>query len=195
MFEKHSWLRSIAVLVAVVTWSTLEAAAPTGWILAGSKPANYDTGIDSQAKYQDAESAYLKSKIDVRQDDGGFGTLMQSFRATRYLGKRVRVRGFIKSEGVQEWAGLWMRVDKNSTVVGFDNMHDRPINGTNDWHRYDVVLDVPQDATGIAFGVLLAGPGAVWLNSTTFEVMDTNIPITGNGARQPDEPTNLDFQH
>jgi hypothetical protein len=195
MFNKSFCLPKIAILATALTCSTLQAAAPQGWILAGSKPANYDTGIDSQAKYQDAESAYLKSKADVGQDGEGFGTLMQSFRATRYLGKRLRVSGFIKSEGVHGWAGLWMRVDKNSTVVGFDNMENRPIKGTNDWRRYDVVLDVPEDATGIALGVLLAGPGTVWLNNTKFEVVESNVPVTGNGARQPDAPTNLDFQH
>ena len=184
----------VAIVITVACSFSLQAAAPRGWILAGSKPANYETGIDSQARYQDAESAYLKSKPDLAQDDKGFGTLMQSFRAAQYLGKRVRVSGFIRSEDVQVWAGLWMRIDKDSTVVGFDNMQDRPIKGTNDWRRYEVVLDVPKDATGIAFGVLLAGAGTVWLNSTNFEVVDSSVPITGHASQQPDGPTNLNFQ-
>jgi hypothetical protein len=45
-----------------------------------------------------------------------------------------------------------MRVDKESKHVAFDNMHDRPITGSSDWKKYDVVLDVPQDSTGISFG-------------------------------------------
>jgi hypothetical protein len=42
----------------------------------------------------------------------GFGTLMQDFRAKQYVGKRVRFSAFVKSENVEGWAGLWMRVDK-----------------------------------------------------------------------------------
>ena len=194
MFNKAFLSLRVAIVLTVASSFTLQAAAPRGWLLAGNKPANYDTGIDSQVKYQDADSAYLKSKADVADSDKGFGTLMQSFRATQYLGKRVRVSGFIKSEGVQEWSGLWMRVDRDSTVVGFDNMQDRPIKGTNDWRRYEVVLDVPKDATGIAFGVLLSGSGTVWLNSTSFEVVDTSVPTTGSTAQQADGPTNLKFQ-
>ena len=102
--------------------------------------------------------------------------------------------GFVKLEGVRQWAGLWMRVDKNSSAVAFDNMEDRPIKGTSDWHRYEVVLDVPKDATDIAFGVLLAGPGSVWLNSATFETVESDVPTTGHDARRADKPTNLNFQ-
>jgi len=89
---------------------------------------------------------------------------------------------------------LWMRVDKNSSAVAFDNMEDRAIKGTSDWQRYEVVLDVPKDATGIAFGILLAGPGTVWLNSTNFELVESDVPTTGREHR-PDAPTNLNFQN
>ncbi|HWC16256.1 MAG TPA: hypothetical protein VG498_04550 [Terriglobales bacterium] len=182
------------LLAAWVCW--LQAAAPHGWFLAGSKPANYETGIDPEASYHDAHSAFLKSKTpDLENEGSGFGTLMQSFRAEQYLGKRVRLTGYIKSAAVREWAGLWMRVDKGSSSVAFDNMQDRAIKGTTDWHRYEVVLDVPKDATGISFGVLLAGPGAVWLNSTSFEVVESDVPTTGrDGGTLPDRPTNLNFK-
>jgi hypothetical protein len=74
---------------------------------------------------------------------------MQELRAGRYAGKRLRLSAFIKSDGVQDWAGQWMRVGKDSQSVAFDNMQDRPSKGTSGWQNYHVVLDVPQDATGI----------------------------------------------
>jgi hypothetical protein len=121
---------------------------------------------------------------------------MQDFRADKYLGKRVRFSAFVKSDGVQSWSGLWMRVDKEKDSVAFDNMQDRAIKGTTGWQKYDVVLDVPQDATGIFFGVLLDGPGTVWLNSTTFEVVGPDVPTTGGkGSKLPDGPTNLNFEN
>jgi hypothetical protein len=170
----------------------LQAAVPTGWILAGSKPASYDVGTDAQATYNGHPSAYLKAKEPVTD---GFGTLMQDFRAGNYLGKRVRFSGFVKSDEVQSWAGLWMRVDKGQEMVAFDNMQDRPIKGTTGWQKYEVVLDVPQDATGIALGVLLGGSGEVWLNGGKFEVVGADVPTTGGkGVKLPDGPTNLDFE-
>ena len=184
--------RAVVVIATLACSFTLQASAPQGWILTGSKPANYETGVDPQATYRDASSAYLKSKTPA-EGEIGFGTLMQTFRAERYLGKKVRLTGFVKSEGVQGWAGLWMRVDKNSQVVAFDNMENRAIKGTGDWQRYEVVLSVPKDATGISLGILLTGPGTVWLNNTNFEVVESDVSTTGSTL--PDSPTNLNFQN
>jgi hypothetical protein len=165
---------SLALVIACSL--ALQAAAPAGWFLAGSKPASYETGTDAQAAYNGDPSVYLKSKEPVRE---GFGTLMQEFRANKYGGKRLRLSAFVKSEGVQEWAGLWMRVDKGNDPVAFDNMQNRPIKGTTDWQKYEVVLDVPQDATGIFFGVLLSGSGTVWLNNVKLEAVEADVPTTG----------------
>jgi hypothetical protein len=158
-----------------------------------SKPSEYKAGTDAQPAYNGHPSAYLKAKV---ADTGGFGRLMQDFRADNYLGKRVRFSAFVKPDGVQSWAaGLWMRVDKDKDSVAFDNMMDRPIKGTAGWQKYEVVLVVPRDATGIFYGVLLEGTGGVWLNSAKFEVVGADVPTTGGkGSKLPDAPTNLDFE-
>ena len=181
----------ILVLLAACSLA-LQAAAPKGWFVAGSKPTEYESGIDTVAAYNGHPSAYLKAKVSSVE---GFGTLMQDFRADHYLGKRVRFSAFVKTERAQDWAGLWMRVDKESKQLAFDNMQDRSIKGTTDWKQYDVVLDVPQNATGIFFGVLLSGTGAVWLSEAKFEIVGPNV-LTTNGVAQSkqDEPMNLDFE-
>jgi hypothetical protein len=90
-----------------------------------------------------------------------------------------------------------MRVDKENTMVGFDNMQNRSIKGTQPWQQYDVVLDVPQGATDIAFGVLLTGAGEVWMNDVSFEVVGTETPTTNLNPSQshslPTHPSNLSF--
>lgn len=173
---------------------SLQAAPPHGWFLAGSKPASYESGIDAQASYNAHPTAYLKSK---ESHIDGFGTIMQAFRADHYLGKRVRFSAFVKSADVQSWAALWMRIDKGSTQLTFDNMQNRPIKGTTDWQRYDVVLDVPQDATGIFFGILLGETGQVWISNAKFEVVGSDVQTTGGKAspEMPDEPSNLNFDN
>lgn len=170
----------------------LQAEAPKGWFIAGSKPAEYESGVDTAASYNGHASAFLKAKTPSVD---GFGTLMQDFRAGHYLGKRVRFSAFVKAGGLQDWAGLWMRVDKGSQQLTFDNMQDRAIKGTTNWQRYDVVLDVPADATGVFFGVLLSGSGEVWVNGAKFETVGPDVPTTGAiTAQKPDEPMNLDFE-
>jgi hypothetical protein len=119
---------------------------------------------------------------------------MQSINAQQYKGNKVRLSGLVKSEEVTGWAGLWMRVDKGTEQLSLDNMQNRPIRGTTGWQRFYVVLDVPKDATGISFGILLSGPGQVWLNSMKFEIVGLDVPTTSPSEKSlPDKPVNLDF--
>lgn len=175
----------------VVSVLVLNADVPRGWHLAGTKPTEYEAGVDTGQAYQDHASAFLKSK---RPSVDGFGTLMQGINAEQYQGNKVRLSGLVKSEEVTRWAGLWMRVDKGTEQLALDNMQNRPIKGTTGWERYYVVLDVPKDATRIAFGILLDGLGEVWLNSTKFEIIGLDVPATTPTERRPpDKPVNLEF--
>lgn len=137
------------------------------WFMAGSKREDYELGIDPMATRNGKKSGYLKARVS---EPGGFGTMMQMFQADAYLNKRMRFSANVKSEGVENWAGLWMRIDgPKSEMLGFDNMRNRPIKGKTDWQKYNVVLDVPAESVYIAFGVLLEGKGQVWLNDVQFE--------------------------
>jgi len=150
------------------------------WFLTGSNPQDYKVGIDSKVKMSGEGSGYLKSVV-AKPDPKGFGTLMREFEGKEYLGKRVRMSGYVKAEGVEQSAGLWMRVDGvGQRMLGFDNMDNRPIKGTRDWKKYEIVLDVPTDSVDIAFGILLSGKGLVWLDNIQFEFVGSNVPTTGS---------------
>jgi hypothetical protein len=183
------WLLVLCGLSAQAPLQTEHA--PSGWFLAGNHPTNYRTGVDRSDLHGGLPSAYLASLAK----GNGFGTLMQSISAANYVGKRIRLRGWVKSQDVGDWAGLWMRVDKGREAVAFDNMQDRAIKGAQPWTSYDVVLDVPSDATSINFGILLSGTGEVWLNDLSLEVVEVGTPTTGtnSGATLPQRPVNLGF--
>jgi hypothetical protein len=72
-----------------------------------------------------------------------------------------------------------MRVDGPAGSESIDYMQERPIEQGMDWARYDVVLDVPSNAVGVSFGVLLFGRGQVWLDDVALERVDRNVPLTG----------------
>jgi len=119
---------------------------------------------------------------------------MQSFDAKDYLGKRLRLTAWVKAADVRDWAGVWMRVDGSGTKsLAFDNMENRPIKGTKAWTRCDIVLDVAENATGIAFGILLSGEGKVWISDIGFQVVDKSVPVTSSQGTASPQPKNLDF--
>jgi len=165
------------------------ASAPDGWFTAGSTPQQYTVNLDMTATYQGKASVRLTSAAAAPT---GFVTVMQSFLPDHYLGKRVRLSGFVKSTDVNGWAGLWMRIDAGYLTAAFDNMHARPVSGTTDWTPFSVVLDVPASATGVNFGILLDGTGSVWLSGAKVEVVDASVPSTDQ-LNTPNEPQNLDF--
>ncbi len=186
-----------SVLLLGTTVALLSFDTPTGWFNAGSKPKSYEMGIDKGAGQDGKNAATIKS-IDKKIE--GFGTLMQQSKPDKYLGKRIKMTGFVKSENVTTWAGLWFRVDQagSQQSLSFDNMGDRPIKGTTGWTKYEIVLDVPSNASLIAYGALLDGTGQIWFDNITIEIVDDNVPTTGsqNGKKSAtqNEPTNLDFE-
>ncbi|MCO4852141.1 helix-turn-helix domain-containing protein [Bacillus vallismortis] len=166
-----------------------------GWLLNGSHPFQYEMGVDRENVHQGKASGYLKSTMV--QGNGEFATMMQQFKADRYLGKRLRLSSFIKTKGVQHFSSLWMRVDSAADdVLQFDNMSNRPITGTTNWNHYAIVLDVPENSAVISFGVLLSGPGQMWMDHVVFEEVDESVPSTN--LEMPgellDEPINLSFE-
>jgi hypothetical protein len=84
-----------------------------------------------------------------------------------------------------------MRVDahKTSRPLSFDIMQDRSVKGTSDWNKYEIVLDVPEEAYKIAFGALLSGTGQIWFEKFSFEEVNKSVPVTGTLKSKP----NLDF--
>jgi hypothetical protein len=185
-------LRSLACALLAATL-TLHAqatdATPKGWFMAGTHPQGYRAGVEADG------SAFFVSRPGPA--DKGFGTLMQSIKADNYLGKRVRLSASVRSENVAGWAGLWMRVDKGTQAIVLDNMQSRAIKGTTAWNTYEVVLDVPDDATSIHFGTLMDSTGEVWLNHLTLDIVSNSIPTTAApwvADSLPTNPVNLDFR-
>jgi hypothetical protein len=189
--------------VAAVSASAARADPPTGWFAAGSDPAGYEFRTDAAEKHGGRASGSLRA---TNPEAEKFGTMMQTFRADDYRGKRVRMTGWAKAKGVEGWAGLWMRVDgADKSGLAFDNMQKRALKGTADWKQYAIVLDVPDDAAAIAFGVLLAGKGQVWVDDFQFEAVDSKVPVTDMKVtpgdhkikaldKVPRRPANLDFE-
>ncbi|ASA26265.1 AraC family transcriptional regulator [Paenibacillus donghaensis] len=169
-----------------------------GWMITGTSPGKYKATLDSQIYHQGRSSVSLKCITDETLEGQEFGTLMQQFDAVNYLGKRMRFAGFVRTEEVSDWCGLWMRVDdKLQNMLGFDNMQHRSIKGTADWNYYACVLDIPAEADCLNIGILLSGTGAVWLDDCTFEEVGLDVPVTDSRERRedfPKEPQNLQFE-
>jgi hypothetical protein len=112
--------------------------------------------------------------------------------------------GMLKSKDVVKWSSFWFRVEQKGSdqALTFDNMHDgkidRSIKGSTDWTKYEIVLDVPTNASKLAYGALLVGTGQIWFDHIKFEIVDNTVPVTGGLTESmltDKEPVNLDFEN
>src|SRR6478609_3552287 len=110
MIATSKFLKGILLTGAAMTLFSFDL--PAGWFKAGSEPKSYEMGIETGAGQDGKNAATIKSKSNKIK---GFGTLMQDCLPDNYLGKRVRMTGLVKSANVEEWAGLWFRVDEKES--------------------------------------------------------------------------------
>lgn len=151
---------------------------PTGWGKTGADPQNYEIYRDTSVKHSGNASATLRSNTSATKE--GFSAAIQSIKPDEFRGQRVRLSGYMKSDGVAEWGGFWMRVDAEdpSVTLDFDNMENRPVKGTTNWKKYEVVLDVPPEAAEIVFGFILKGKGQVWADDLELTTVGKDVGKT-----------------
>ncbi len=167
---------------------------PAPWLITGSRAPDYEVGLLAGISYEGNRVAQLRLRSALAEPSG-FGAVMQSITAERYLGRRLRFSALARTCEVSAWAGLWLRADGLSGPLVIDNMQDRPLRGTTSWRQVSIVLDVPEQATALHFGALLSGAGAIDLARPRFEEVGEAVPATVTVTTAPlsDEPQALDF--
>jgi hypothetical protein len=172
-----------------------EQDAIPGWF-SDTAGGEYELGFDNTEKHSGSRSAYLKSLV-AKPNPECFGNLCQWFAADEYRGRHLKMSAWVKTKLDRGSAQLWVRVDGeghgSSKRDCFDNMGDRPIEGTTDWKNYSVVVDVPETSTEIYLGCMLIGTGKIWVDDVTVEAVNKNVPLTGNFTRKT-QPANLNFE-
>lgn len=170
----------IPLLINSCSKQITEGQSIDGWGITGNSIQSYVLGKEDD-NYNNRPVYYLRSKINV---ESGFGASYKNKLPEDYRGKRVMLTSFIKTKNVDSSAGMWMRVDggivnnANSEALSFDNMMNRPIKGTTDWKKYEIILDVPKESNGIIYGILLSGNGQAWFTEPSFETVSEDVPST-----------------
>ena len=152
-------------------------AIAAGWMKSGSHLEAYDDGADGTVRHGNGPSIWLSS---LRADANAYGTLTHALDIAPFRGKRVRISGYLKTQDVKSMAGFWLRIEQAASKqpLAFDNMSDRPLAGSVDWRPFAIVLDVPQNASGAFFGLLLSGAGKVWADDVSIDTVDAGVATT-----------------
>lgn len=150
-------------------------------ILFAGEPAHYEQGVDPNVK-RTSESLPASVMRSISPDVTPRAVCVRGGLAivSAYRGKRVRATAYLKTDKAENGGGLAIVVmGPGNRVIANDDMGgSRAILGTTDWKQYEVVADVPDDASHLSIGGTLRGKGTLWMDKLTLEVVDKSVPIT-----------------
>ena len=163
-----------ACILAVVAL-LLSFTIPKGWQASGEED-KYEMGLWKVGGHDSSKSCGVIRASKKVYEPGEHGSMIQKLSSQKYLGKRIRMTGFMKSRSATK-AGFMLRADtdEDKKPLTFENMRDRQVKGTTDWKEYSLEVDVPNNASKITFGAYLTGEGQIWFD-------DINIEIVGNAT-------------
>lgn len=105
------------------------------------------------------------ARIDRDSTSGNEFSAFSRTIPAEFAGDTLELRGWLRTENVRGFAGLWLREDRAPGVsVQFDNMEERGLLGSTPWTEYRIALRLDRRARTIVFGGLLSGTGTVWLD-------------------------------
>ncbi|CAN5607178.1 hypothetical protein BH11BAC1_BH11BAC1_28430 [soil metagenome] len=144
-----------------------------GWEPASPQNDKYEIKISNGDRLGDDPVNYIKSKEDIIE---GSGAMYRCLALEPYRGKRVRMNVWAKTNAVtkEEGARFWFLGKWDGENI-FD---EAVINGTTDWKKYSIVLDISQYAYMTTYGVVLEGNGQIWFKNISFEIVDNTVPVT-----------------
>jgi C-terminal processing protease CtpA/Prc len=172
-------------LAAILSFETEHpGGSPAGW--GGGPPGTIF--VDGKVVHGGRWSVRIERQTG---SPSAFSTLTNSIPVD-FAGTSIELRGFLRTENVSDFAGLWLREDDESSSVAFDNMQSRQLNGTTDWKEYSITLPIKPEAKQLVFGVLLSGTGKAWADD--LQLLVDGKPIW-DVPKVPQPKTALDFDH
>ncbi len=147
-----------------------------------------------------ADRDLVLTSIPDAQADGRTSWAWQTIIPDLYLGERIVVSAQMRTRAVRNHAFMWVSVDDaNGNPLAYDSMQDsfrqigsdgeasltpmpRTLRGNVEWSWHQIVIDVPAVAYSLSYGFAVIGPGALWADDLSIEVVNETIPETSYGA-------------
>jgi hypothetical protein len=157
---------------------------PAGW---SGGPSN-TIFVDGKVVHGGRRSARIERGA---QSEGQFSSLTKGIPMD-FTGRTIKLRGYLRTQEVSEFAGLWMREDGESGSLEFDNMQSRNLKGTTGWTEYSISLPINAEAKTLYFGFLLGGTGKTWADD--LELLVDGKPVW-EAPKTARSKTALDLDH
>ena len=159
--------------------------SPVGW--------NYGPTNNIKVLVENQISQHGQKCASLESSSHEFKTLMSTLCLKKFTNKRIKMTGYIKSQGVNDTATMWVRVDDYIKLMStdFDNMYDRPIVGTSNWRKCEIIFDVSEKCC-VFYGFIIKGIGKIWVDNVSFEMVSNDVRKTAVNLNQTFPPLYLE---
>jgi C-terminal processing protease CtpA/Prc len=131
-------------------------------------------------------------RMERNTQSGGEFSVMGRPISWEFSGKSIELRGFLRTENVTGYAGLWMRQDNGPEMLSLENMQSQQLKGTHDWAEYKITLPIYAETRSLVFGFLMAGTGKAWADD--LQILVDGRPLWDT-PKAPIPETVLDRDH
>jgi hypothetical protein len=135
-----------------------------------SRP-HYSTKLDPTTPRNGKPTRLLESKVAAAGE--WFAWDWNNRHPDKYLGKKMKLSMWIKTENVTGPSGLCLRVvgPNFADIIPNLSKDQRTIKGTTPWTKYEFTADIPPETQNICTGVRLGGKGKLWLDDVQYELV------------------------
>ena len=131
--------------------------------------AGYQVSVQTDGSPEGHRWMQLEARGETNAS--AWGSVVQSFDARPYRGKRLRLTGWAKATAGAK-ASFWLRVDRMGPAQGFfDNGLKRAATGET-WTRIVIEGPVAEDADTITLGAMCSGGGSSGFDGVTLDVVN-----------------------
>lgn len=168
---------------------SFESVGPGGALTGWQRTPAGSVSADSTVLHGGRWAGHL---VGSAGGDEGATILSMSVPVT-FSGETLELRGWLKTEGVTGFAGMWLREDGRNGPVQFDNMRDRNLSGTTKWTEWSIRLPLDSRARTLFLGALLVGGGDLWVDDMSL-LVDGVIPEEAPPFVHVPTPVELDTE-
>jgi hypothetical protein len=166
---------------------------PKAWTKSGTWAGSYTMEIKANEGLNESKAIVLES---VGKDIYGSGAVIQTINARNYLGKRVKLSAFIRTENVKDFACLILSPQNKMDDFwnnSFNNSEDKKtfLQGNHAFKKIESYLNVSDNAGNLVIGAMIKGEGKIWIDNINLEIIE-NLPENPQALAK--ELQNIEFE-